>query len=742
MLITRAQDRPELPAAAHHLDWLNISRRIETADALEINPAPRAQSSDLAYVIYTSGSTGKPKGAMLHHGGLANLAMAQQELLDLGPGCRVLQFAPPTFDASVWEIAMALGSGACLCLGAGAAFVPDELTRVLRDQQVNAVTLPPSLLRTLTPADFPELRTVISAGESCPESLARQWSQDRAFFNGYGPTEATVCATISRWQPSSQRVTIGRPLLNVRTYILDAQMRPVPAGITGELYIGGAGIARGYLNRPELTRARFVADPFEPGGRLYKSGDHARFLPDGEIEFLGRMDGQLKIRGHRVEPGEIEARLESHPAVRECTVVLREREGEEARLIAYFLPQGPAPESDKLRSFAAEKLPQYMVPAAFVPLDQFPVNSSGKVDRKTLAQMEPPRQSSHTAARDHVEGTVARIWAEVLRVPNVGITDNFFELGGNSLLAVKLMTRIAAETTCDLPVTVLFQAGTVEQIARMIGQHQTPGSPRQTAEPPRQSIVRLQPLGSKTPLVLIPPAGGGLICYSEMARLLGPDQPVFGLEASRSAKAADTVEAIAAEYIEELQAAGLKLPFHLGGWSFGGTVAFEMARQLADRGQRPGLVVLLDSHARQEGEEPRELEIMLEIARVQALGRGIELHLSPRKLRRLDPQTCAMAIAAQLANGSAFRPETIAMELREIVQHFRSNMRAARRYLPGYYDGRVVLLRAGRAGRSGDHGWSGLCAQVEMRDIAGEHRTFLAQPFAPGTANILRKVLE
>ncbi len=731
MLITAPENRSALPRAAQQLEWLDISN-LPRQDA---DPVPVAQPSDVAYVIYTSGSTGKPKGAMLEHRGLTNLAMAQQSMFELGPGCRVLQFAPPTFDASVWELAMALGSGGCLCLGSGAAFLPEELSRTLQQQRVTTVTLPPSILRTLSPADLPELRTIISAGEDCPDALARLWSHGRSFFNAYGPTETTVCATVLRYSGSSQRMSIGRPLPNVRTYILDPQMRPMPPGVPGELHIGGAGVARGYLKRAELTRTRFVANPFEPhGGRLYKSGDAARYLPDGEIEFLGRIDGQVKIRGHRIEPGEIEARLESHPEVRQSAVVVREEQGRDPRLVAYFVPFAAAPGSEELRTFAAQTLPAYMVPSAFVPLPDLPVNSSGKIDRRLLAQKEiTAHHTGSTAPRDDLERSIAEIWSEVLCLPSVGVSDNFFELGGNSLMAVNLMARIAARTGCDLPVTALFQAGTVEQIARCIRE-------RADTENASGGVIRLQPRGSKPPLILVPPAGGSVICYSDMARLFSPDQPVLGVEPVRGLAPAESVELLAARYIEELDSAVLNGPLQLAGWSFGGNVAFEMARQLAQLGRRPDLVILLDSYAAHKSKEPDDEDILLEIARVQALARGLELQMDRRRLRRLKGPDRALLIAEHMNQHSGLSPETIAGELRTIHQRFRTDMRAARRYVPGYYGGRVALLRASARRWSGDHGWSAICPNLELHDIPGGHRTLLTQPHVAAVVGMMREV--
>jgi len=733
MLLTLAEHGSNLPAAAHQIKWLDLAH-LEPSEA-EANPDRGARPSEAAYVIYTSGSTGRPKGTVLEHGGLTNLALAQQSLFELGPGCRVLQFAPPAFDASVWEIAMALGSGGCLCLGAGAAFVPEELARVMREQRVTAITLPPSILRTLTPTDFPELRTVISAGESCPEVLAREWGRHLSFFNAYGPTETTVCATAVQWQPSSQQVTIGRALPNLRTRILDTNMQPVPAGIPGELHIGGVGVARGYLNRPELTRTRFVADPFEPGGgRLYKTGDLARYLSNGEIEFLGRIDGQVKIRGHRIEPGEIEMHLESHPAVRECAVVLRADAGREPRLAAYFVAHGPVPDNEELRTFTAQALPVYMIPSVFVSCPELPLNSSGKIDRRALAERDIDGRLASTPARDDLERTIADIWAEVLHLPKVGVTDNFFELGGNSLMAVNLIGKIAARTGCELPVTTLFHAGTVEQMARCVRERRN--STRSTG-----SVVRLQPHGSRPPLVFVPPAGGSLICYSELARLLGPHQPVLGVEPARDEEPHGSVEAMAAQYIRDLRSASVDSPFHLAGWSFGGNIAFEMARQLAGQQRPVDQVFLLDSHAKHKNKEPDETELLIEIARVHALARGVAARFEPHRLRHLNPYDRALEIAAQMHREPGVSPETIATELRMILQRFHADMRAARRYSPAYYAGQVTLLRTSASLWSGDNGWSRLCANLEICDVPGTHRTLLAQPNVSGLASTLREAL-
>ena len=552
---------------------------------------------------------------LIEHRGLCNLAFAQQRAFEVGPGSRVLQFASPTFDASVWEIFMALASGACLSLGDGAAFAPEELSRVLREHRVTTATLPPSLLRLLAAAEFPDLRVVISAGESCSEALAREWSDGRAFFNAYGPTEATVCGTMAKYA-RGERLTIGRPIDNARVYILDGQMRPAPVGVAGELHIGGAGVARGYLNRPELNDARFIADPFAAGGRLYKTGDLARYLPDGAIEFLGRIDTQVKIRGHRIELGEIEARLETHPQVRQCAVVVREEHGREPQLVAWIVPRFGSPDGGELRAFVAGALPAYMIPDVFAPVDELPVNTSGKIDRRALANLTPREQRQHVTPRDQMERDLARVWEDVLGVSGVGVTDDFFELGGNSLLTVKLMRGIRAATGCTLPLTAIYQAGTIERIAHLIR-----GTSDASRSEPR--VIALQRRGAGTPLVLIHPAGGSVICYHELVRELGAERPVYGIEPPSEEEAGATIQSMATQYIEALRAASVHGPYRLGGWSSGGLIAFEMARQLARRGEQVEVVLLIDSWAVAPDWEPDDVELLTEVARTIGRVRGM-----------------------------------------------------------------------------------------------------------------------
>ncbi len=442
-------------------------------------------ANNLANLIYTSGSTGKPKGVMVEHRGLFNLAQAQIKTFNLQSNSRILQFASLNFDASIWEIIMAIGAGATLYLDTKDALMPGlPLMGRLKDYGITHITLPPSALAALPLEDIPELQTIIVAGEACSEELIKQWATGRNFFNAYGPTETSVCATVEKWTDETLKVTIGRPIANTQVYILDSHLQPVPIGVPGELHIGGMGLARGYLNRPELTQEKFIPNPFEKdevipptplnkGGnepsKLYKTGDLARYLPDGKIEYLGRIDNQVKLRGFRIELGEIEALLNQNEAVQSSCVIVREDNLGDKRLVAYVVPQ---PEINltinEIRQFLRAKLPDYMVPTAFVLLDTFPLTPNGKIDRRALPVPDLQSQGEYIAPRNPIEEKMAQIWAEVLKLKRVSIEDNFFELGGHSLLATQVISRLQETFEIVLPLRYLFESPTIAQLSAVI----------------------------------------------------------------------------------------------------------------------------------------------------------------------------------------------------------------------------------------------------------------------------------
>ncbi|MFN6565574.1 MAG: amino acid adenylation domain-containing protein [Nostoc sp. ChiSLP01] len=448
-------------------DWESINSHHE-------NPTSDVTAENLAYVIYTSGSTGTPKGVLIQHQGVCNLAQAQIKLFDVKPHSRVLQFASFSFDASVWEIVMALGSGASLYMGTQASLRPGaDLIKFLREHSITHVTLPPTALAALPLEELPNLQTIIVAGEACNPKLIAQWSQGRRFFNAYGPTESTVCATVAECSAGDSQATIGKAIANTQVYILDSHLQPVPIGTPGELYIGGDGLARGYLNRPELTKERFIPNPFI-NSKLYKTGDLGRYLPDGNIEFLGRVDNQVKIRGFRIELDEIEKLLIQHPDVKQVAVIAREDIPGDKRLVAYIvLNQKPEAIIATLKRFLEEKLPNYMVPGVFVILDSLPLTPNGKVDRQNLPKGDrtrPDLEETFVAPRNSIEEKLASIWAELLQIEPIGINDNFFNLGGHSLIAAQMLSRIRDGFQVELFFHHIFANPTIAGLAGLIEQ--------------------------------------------------------------------------------------------------------------------------------------------------------------------------------------------------------------------------------------------------------------------------------
>jgi amino acid adenylation domain-containing protein/non-ribosomal peptide synthase protein (TIGR01720 family) len=436
-------------------------------------PASPARSRDAAYVIYTSGSTGRPKGVVIEHEGLANLAAAQARAFGVTAGSRVLQFASSNFDASVSEVFVTLLAGAALVLAPQEALLPGpDLVRTLVDGRVSVVTLPPSALSVLPDAALPSLETLVVAGEACPKEIVARWADQRRFVNAYGPTETTVCATLTECAPSDGKPLIGRPIANMRTYVLDAGLTPAPVGVPGELYVGGVGVARGYLGRPDLTAARFVPDPFggEPGARLYRTGDVARWLPDGRLDFVGRADTQVKVRGYRIELGEIEAALAAHARVREAVAVARGDVPGHLRIVGYVASALGAdpPDAGELRAFLKDRLPEYMVPSAFVVLDDMPRTPSGKVDRAALPAPDGAADRDHVAPRGDVEEVLCRVFAEVLRIGRVGVHDNFFAIGGDSILSMQVVSRARA-AGIEITPRQIFQHQTVAELAVVAG---------------------------------------------------------------------------------------------------------------------------------------------------------------------------------------------------------------------------------------------------------------------------------
>ena len=606
VVVTQERLRDAFAAAAAEVVSLDGDRAAIGRQAVA-GPGGEPKPDQLAYIIYTSGSTGRPKGVMVERGALSAHCRAMAEVYDLGPGDRVLQFSQYSADASLEQILTALAAGACLVVRGTEIWSTRRLLQELKSQQVTVMNLWPAYWQQ-TVRDWVEdpagltglrLRLVILGGERLPSHAVREWRElgvpDVRLVNAYGPTEAIITATLAEAGTEPDPVTIGRPLPGRAVYILDDRGRPVPAGVLGELHIGGPLLARGYLNQPALTRERFVPDPFggRPGGRLYRTGDLARWRPDGRIEYAGRNDEQVKIRGYRIELGEVEAALAAHPAVGQA-VVVAQGDGIGKELAAFVVARTPAPlRLTELREHLAARLPRHMQPAVIQQLDELPRLASGKPDRRRLPQIGVAARrdgAPYVPARLLAEQQLIEIWEQLLEPRPIGITDNFFHLGGHSLLAAQLLERIERATGKQLDLSTLLANPTVEQLAQEL---QT--SAREPAEQVR--LLPVQADGSKRPFFFLHGdwTGGAFYCFA-LARACGPDQPFYVLEPYRfsAAEQVPTLEAIAAAHIEAIRKLQPRGPYRLGGFCNGGLLAYEMARQLEVSGERVEFLGLID----------------------------------------------------------------------------------------------------------------------------------------------------
>ena len=501
------------------------------------SPEAEVSAQNLAYVIYTSGSTGQPKGVMVTHGGLSNHMEWIGEELGMSGNDRLLQKTPLSFDASVWEFYAPLQVGGALVMARPAGHQDvDYLVEVINREQVSVLQVTPVLLRALLEqeriSECGSLRRLLCGGEALAAVEVEKVRQTLGLEveNLYGPTEATIDSAYWRAEEAadSKVAPIGTPISNVRVYAAGDRREETPIGVTGELYIAGAGLARGYLGRPDLTAEMFVPDVYGAAGeRAYRTGDQVRYLTDGKIEYLGRIDNQVKVRGYRIELGEVEAALRRQEAVADAVVVVREDVAGGRQLVGYYVTEGGKNLSEsELREFLLEKLPEYMAPATYVQLERMPLTPNGKIDRKALrapGRDDATLEKTFLAPRDNLECELAQIWEEILETGPVGVRDNFFALGGHSLLAARLIARIKQKLDKKLPLTSLFHEATVEHLANLIRQQEgiTSWSP----------LVNLQPRGSKPPLFCVHPVGGQVFCYADLARHLGQDRPFYGFQA-------------------------------------------------------------------------------------------------------------------------------------------------------------------------------------------------------------------
>ncbi len=740
-------------------DWQNIAQ--ERTD----NPDSQVSADNLIYVIYTSGSTGRPKGSRNIHRALCNRLCWMQDAYQLTENDRVLQKTPFSFDVSGWEFYWPLLTGACLVFAKpGGHKDSTYLRKLIAKQHITTVHFVPSMLQMFL--EEPDLETCTRLKRVMCSGEALSYDVQQRFFarfdsvelhNLYGPTEAAIDVTSWACTPHGQdmNVPIGYPIANTEMYILDARYQPTPIGISGELYIGGVNLARDYLNRPDLTAEKFIPHPFsnKPGARLYRTGDVACYLPNGSINYLGRLDHQVKLRGFRIELGEIEHVLVGHTAVKEALVIAREEQSGDKRLVAYIVPvQAQPPKSNELRHFLKEYLPEYMIPSTFVMLEALPLTPNGKLDRRSLPLPDAlQRHSEEKVVEPHtpIEHELAQIWKDTLQTEHISIHDNFFEIGGHSLIAIRVMTKIQQHFNTEFPLTSLLQYPTIAELANFIEQAVFSDT---TFNP----LIPLQPLGDISPFFCVHPIEGTVFCYHELARQLGTKRPFYGLQAfglDPMTSPLDSLEEMGRVYIEHIRAIQPHGPYLLGGFSFGGIVAYEISQQLQHSGERTELLVLLDTLAphlyRIMSDETQRFVVFLynvgglfgvDLSQVYGKIRGITVEEGAMKLyndlQGLSFQERLQTIWECVEKAHILPPGFDSEYFRRIFTVFNMNIDAVLSYHPRSYTAPVVLFRALNGVReqinSEDRllGWRKYVSSFQhVYDIPGEHYSILRQPY-------------
>jgi amino acid adenylation domain-containing protein len=736
-----------------------IGRCGSQAPEVEVGP------ESLCYVIYTSGSTGRPKGVMVEHRQVVNFLWSMREEPGLGSEDRMLAVTTLSFDIAGLELLGPLVVGGVVEIASREEAVDGRrLVARLRGSGATVMQATPATWRMVIEAGWEggEGLKVLCGGEALSRGLAEELvRRGGEVWNLYGPTETTVWSTVSRVRAEElaegrATVGLGRPIANTQVWVLDERMGEVGRGAIGELWIGGAGVARGYLGQEELTRERFVADERSSSGRLYRTGDLVRESGGGRLEYVGRADHQVKVRGYRIELGEVEAALREQGGVREAVVVAT-GEGEEKRLVGYVVGDGRWETGGALRAGVRERLPEYMVPAVVVRLDELPLTPNGKVDRKALPRVDEIGRDAldaMVAPRDALELQLCKLWESVLGVDAVGVDDDFFEIGGHSLLAVQLFARIEEALGMSLPLVTLFRAPTVAELAAVLR--------GDGFVPEWSSLVPIQPGGSKPPLYCVHAAGMNVLFYRDLARRLGDDQPFYalqpqGLDGKRPRH--ERVEEMAAHYISEIRSLQPHGPYHLGGSSYGGTIAVEMARQLVEAGEKVGLVALFDTHGPGYPQYlPGTTKLRL---RMFKLLRRFEHHVGSLTLldgaQRVDyirdKSAKAMMMlrrrlvyARKRIQRSAYRAAGRRLPESLVASH-RRMAEARRKFTPRPYSGKITLFRATNQPRGivpdETLGWGPLAlGGLEIHDVPGFHADIVLEPRVRFLVEKLRPCLE
>jgi amino acid adenylation domain-containing protein len=756
VILTDPASTTSVPAAGPGVTLIDLEAEqhyIATLDDTDLESI--ATTSNVAYVIYTSGSTGWPKGVVVEHRHLVNLLHGMITHWDIGPSDAVLQFASLSFDASVQDMFMPLLSGGRVVLApASTLHSPPRLAALMRDRQITFACLTPSVITLLGDADLPALRVLMSGGEELPSELARRWvaRSGPRFVNDYGPTEVTISATFMELDAGTQLPPpIGRPVRpNYQAYVLDPHLNPVPVGVTGELHLGGASVARGYLNRPELTRERFIPDPFRPGSgaRLYKTGDLVRRRPDGTIVFLGRADGQVKIRGLRIELGEIETALATHPAIAQAVVAVVTDPAGDQQLCAYIRPAPSAEASPTLAQVSAHlarTLPGYMIPARLIPVTDFPLNTSGKINKGALPapgdSISVPSAGTESAvAAGPVATVLAGLFATVLRRERVGPDDSFFDLGGSSLAVMRLVDLIAGRLGADVGVAAIFLHPTPRRLAASLDQASAAGP-----------LIALTGQADGPPLFLIHAVGGTVFGYAQLAGELAGAYRVYGLEApglTEPGATAASLDGLVADYTSRIRAAQPDGPYRLGGWSMGGIIAFEVARRLEQAGAEVGLLALLDAPFDFPGLDvpdasPQSASRLAGMFVTDAVrSQGIDDGRRPAAATAEDQLTWLARALADPGDTDTGDTEAVQARLRARFDVFQRHVRMLAGYRPAGAPVRAPALIVSADDSPNApfrHRWPALLGgPVTVRPVAGDHYAFLRPPLVAEVGRAIR----
>lgn len=699
------------------------------------NPLSAVGPDNRAYVIYTSGSTGRPKGCELIHHGVVNFMKAMELRPGISASDVVVAATTVSFDIAVLELLLPLAVGARIAMASRAtARTPQNMAKLLREKSVTVAQGAPTSWRLLVDSGWKgqDNLKILCGGEAFPRDLANELVRRvPAVWNMYGPTETTVWSTIHRVTAGTEPVPIGRPIHNTQIYILDSNLKPVPSGELGEIFIGGDGLARGYLNKPDVTSERFIPNPIpgQPSPRIYRTGDLGRFLPNGDIQYEGRCDHQIKIHGVRVEPEEIEKPILEFPGVKQCLVVARADAAGDKRLVGYVVPRpGETIQTQVLRQHLTTKLPKYLVPSAFVSLPEFPVTFNGKIDRKALPDPEQPVNTGGGVAegpRDDIEYRLVTIWEDVLRVKPVGLRDNFFDLGGHSLLAARLLGRIEQSMGKELPLAALLDAPTVEEQARIIRGQDGPSASNAGK---RSTEIPLFYLGADPTFQPL----------SQRLRALHPFHSL-GIQASIVRTLADrSLPSIAQHFVTAIRERRPHGPYMLGGWCAHGLLAFEAAQQLSAAGAEVALVIMLETAnpvvlhrcsgmARRLRRAQLKMNLLhFEYSYIRGLTRERARDYVSGRIRRKFSRL-GMSLRGKQHTAS---PDQLAMDEQNLLNVVYA---AADQYVPKPYDGAVTLVRSEKnlfgVPEVPPLGWdSSLCPKLELCECEGNHYTMYIEP--------------